>query len=87
VCKPLDLNLQIGASFSNNAIVLDVKATGADQPVLYTWEVQDCTPAIATGARAAVTLVSRQPVVKAIRLCAFTAQGCMKVAFSQFNVG
>jgi hypothetical protein len=87
VCKPLDLNLQIGASFSNNAIVLDVKATGADQPVLYTWEVQDCTPAIATGARASVTLVSRQPVVKAIRLCAFTAQGCMKVAFSQFNVG
>ena len=86
-CKPLDLELKISAQLGRGGITLGVDATGADQPVLYTWEVQDCSPPIAFGKDATVQLVSRTPMTKGIRLCAYTKYGCLRLAVSQINLG
>lgn len=87
VCKKLDLQLKITAKLVREAITLDATATGADQPVLYTWEVQDCDPPLALGKTATVRMLARSPFTKAIRLCAYTKDGCLMQATSQINVG
>nr|WP_315219943.1 hypothetical protein [uncultured Duganella sp.] len=87
VCKKLDLQLKISAQLAREAITLDVTATGADQPVLYTWEVQDCDPSLVLGKTATVRMLARSPFTKGIRLCAYTKDGCMMLAASQINVG
>lgn len=87
VCKKLDLQLKISAKLVREAITLDVTPAGADQPVLYTWEVQDCDPPLVLGKTATVRMLERSPFTKGIRLCAYTKDGCMMLAASQIEVG
>jgi hypothetical protein len=87
VCKELDLQLKIGVRRDGTTVLLDVTPSGSAQVDQYTWEVQDCVPGLVSGKSAKVTMVAQTPPVKAIRLCAYTKDGCMAVATSQFNVG
>jgi hypothetical protein len=87
VCKPLDLQLKIGVRRDGTTVLLDVTPSGSAQPVLFTWEVQDCIPALVSGKSARVTVSAPAPAVKVIRLCAYTKEGCMAVATSQVTMG
>jgi hypothetical protein len=85
-CRELDMTLEI-IVVPAREIMVEVKASGASKPVHFTWEVQDCRPALANGTKATFQLNNREPAEKTIRLCAFTKEGCMVVTTRRFNIG
>jgi hypothetical protein len=86
LCKTIDMQLKITKSLANG-IALSVSASGNDKPVAFLWEVQDCRPAAAGGANAQFEIVQKLPLIKQIRLSAFTQDGCMVVLRDQINIG
>ncbi|MDB5908856.1 MAG: hypothetical protein JWP34_2970, partial [Massilia sp.] len=86
LCKELDMQLKIDVSL-DGGINVSATAAGADKPVLFLWEVQDCNPPVATGQRVAFAIQQRTPFDKLIRLSAFTKDGCMQVALRRINIG
>ena len=86
-CGQLDLRLEIVKDIASGEIVLEVVAQGETQPAFFTWEVQDCMPLMQIGAKARFRIQTRQPSEKAIRLCAFTEDGCMMVVHDGIKIG
>jgi hypothetical protein len=86
-CKQVDMQLKIEAGVANGAINVSAVVGGNDAPVAFLWEVPDCTTSFANGPRASFTIAQRTPVIKQIRLTAFTQNGCTVTARGQVNIG
>ncbi len=87
VCGPMDVGFNFDLNLDGRQIGLNVGVSSNVELVLFTWEVQDCIPAIVTGKSATVFITNTQPPVKNVRLCAYTKEGCLVVGFAQVDVG
>jgi hypothetical protein len=87
-CKEVDLQIEIRVGpFSVREIELAAKVSGSSAAVVLVWEVQDCEPPMATREAMTFKVAQPAPLLKQIRLSAFTRDGCMVVAMRQLNIG
>jgi hypothetical protein len=79
-CEGVDFQLKIRrAGVHPEAVVLTADPGGSDIPHVYLWEVEDATPALATGQDVPFKFDAAEPVDKQVRLVAYSESGCVEV--------
>lgn len=90
VCERTDLTLDIRRTGAHpDTVELSAVVTDGEDPVAFLWEVADGVPPLAGGARASrvsLRFEPVEPVVKAVRLTAYTERGCTVTVNHDFNI-
>jgi len=76
-CDGTDAVLKMDGKMEQNVAILNGSAGGNDQPAQYMWEVEDASPSVLLGQNVKTQIAILTPLIKRVRLTAFTQKGCV----------